>query len=76
MALTAVAVELAVIALRVLNRLQFVDHRGVLGVTRLCWVLQVSRSGCYRWIAPAPARVPGGAGRGRCRAGGEDRADP
>ena len=40
------------------SRFQFVeDHRGVFGVKRLCRMLQVSRSGFYRWSAGANARA-------------------
>jgi transposase InsO family protein len=40
------------------SRFQFVDdHRGAFGVKRLCWMLQVSRSGFYRWLAGADARA-------------------
>ncbi|MGW4720970.1 IS3 family transposase [Nocardia sp. NPDC004260] len=40
------------------SRFQFVaDHRDAFGVKRLCRVLQVSRSGFYRWISAAPGRV-------------------
>jgi transposase InsO family protein len=40
------------------SRFQFVaDHRHAFEVKRLCRVLQVSRSGFYRWIAAAPARA-------------------
>jgi transposase InsO family protein len=39
------------------SRFQFVeDHRDAFGVKRLCRVLEVSRSGFYRWLAAAPAR--------------------
>ncbi|WP_234355899.1 IS3 family transposase [Kitasatospora aureofaciens] len=41
----------------VMSRFQFVeDHRDAFGVKRLCRVLEVSRSGFYRWLAAAPAR--------------------
>jgi hypothetical protein len=41
-----------------LSRFQFVDdHRGAFGVKRLCRVLEVSRSGFYRWLKAAPARM-------------------
>jgi transposase InsO family protein len=40
------------------SRFQFVDdHRGALGVKRLCRMLQVSRSGFYRWLAGTDARA-------------------
>lgn len=40
------------------SRFQFVaDHRDAFGVKRLCRLVQVSRSGFYRWIAAAPARA-------------------
>jgi Transposase and inactivated derivatives len=40
------------------SRFQFVaDHASAFGVKRLCRVLQVSRSGFYRWLAAAPARA-------------------
>lgn len=40
------------------SRFQFVaDHRDAFGAKRLCRVLQVSRSGFYRWLAAAPARA-------------------
>ncbi|MEU9447078.1 IS3 family transposase [Streptomyces sp. NPDC048304] len=40
------------------SRFQFVDdHRGVFGVKRLCRMLQVSRSGFYRWLAAADTRA-------------------
>jgi transposase InsO family protein len=40
------------------SRFQFVDdHRGAFGVKRLCRVLEVSRSGFYRWLKGAPARM-------------------
>ncbi|KJK58548.1 transposase [Saccharothrix sp. ST-888] len=32
------------------------EYAGEFGVQRLCRVLQVSRSGCYRWLAGAQAR--------------------
>lgn len=32
-------------------------HRGAFGVKRLCRVLEVSRSGFYRWPKAAPARI-------------------
>jgi transposase InsO family protein len=39
------------------SRFRFVDdHRDTFGVKRLCRVLEVSRSGFYRWLAAAPAR--------------------
>ncbi|GAB2329495.1 hypothetical protein STREPTOSP366_46620 [Streptomyces variabilis] len=41
-----------------MSRFQFVDdHRGAFGVKRLCRVLEVSRSGSYRWLKAAPARM-------------------
>lgn len=41
-----------------MSRFQFVaDHRDTFGVKRLCRVLEVSRSGFYRWLAAAPARA-------------------
>ena len=41
-----------------MSRFQFVaDHRDVFGVKRLCRVLQVSRSGFYRWLAAAKTRA-------------------
>lgn len=40
------------------SRFQFVDdHRGVFDVKWLCRILQVSRSGFYRWLAGADARA-------------------
>ncbi|MFF4836957.1 IS3 family transposase [Streptomyces sp. NPDC001315] len=40
------------------SRFQFVDdHRGAFGVKRLCRMLQVSRSGFYRWLAAGDARA-------------------
>lgn len=40
------------------SRFQFVeDHRDAFGVKRLCRILQVSRSGFYRWLAGADART-------------------
>jgi transposase InsO family protein len=40
------------------SRFQFVaDHRDAFGVKRLCRVLEVSRSGFYRWLAAASARA-------------------
>jgi transposase InsO family protein len=40
------------------SRFQFVaDHRDAFGVKRLCRVLEVSRSGFYRWLAAAPVRA-------------------
>jgi transposase InsO family protein len=40
------------------SRFQFVeDHRGAFGVKRLCRVLVVSRSGFYRWLEAALARL-------------------
>ena len=41
-----------------MSRFEFVaDHRGALGVKRLCTVLNLSRSGFYRWLKTAPARA-------------------
>lgn len=41
-----------------MSRFQFVeDYRGAYGVKRLCRILEVSRSGYYRWQAAAPARL-------------------
>lgn len=41
-----------------MSRFQFVDdHRGAFSVKRLCQVLEVSRSGFYRWLRGAPARM-------------------
>lgn len=42
-----------------MNRFQFVeDHKALYGVkARLCRVLQVSRSGFYRWLKGAAARL-------------------
>lgn len=41
-----------------MSRFQFVeDHRGAFGVKRLCRVLEVSRSGFYRWLKAAGARM-------------------
>lgn len=41
-----------------MSRFQFVeDHHRAFGVKRLCQVLEVSRSGFYRWREAAPARV-------------------
>lgn len=41
-----------------MSRFQFVeDHRGAFGVKRLCQVLEVTRSGFYRWLKAAPARM-------------------
>ncbi len=41
-----------------MNRFQFVeDHKALYGVKRLCRVLQVSRSGFYRWLKGAVARL-------------------
>lgn len=41
-----------------MSRFEFVaDHRGAFGVKRLCRVLEVSRSGFYRWLKAASARV-------------------
>ncbi|WAX82153.1 IS3 family transposase [Streptomyces sp. KMM 9044] len=43
---------------QLVSRFQFVDdHRGAFGVKRLCRVLEVSRSGFYRWLKGAPARI-------------------
>ncbi|WP_086021497.1 IS3 family transposase [Streptomyces zinciresistens] len=43
---------------QLVSRFQFVDdHRGAFGVKRLCRVLEVSRSGFYRWLKGAPARM-------------------
>jgi hypothetical protein len=40
------------------SRFQFVeDHRGAFDVKRLCRMLQVSRSGFYRWLAAADTRA-------------------
>lgn len=40
------------------SRFQFVDdHRGAFGVKRLCRMLQVSRSGFYRWLAAGDVRA-------------------
>lgn len=40
------------------SRFQFVDdHRDAFGVKRLCRMLQVSRSGFYRWLAGAETRA-------------------
>jgi transposase InsO family protein len=40
------------------SRFEFVaDHRGAFGVKRLRTVLNVSRSGFYRWLKTAPARA-------------------
>ncbi|WP_157596645.1 IS3 family transposase [Streptacidiphilus rugosus] len=40
------------------SRFQFVeDHRDAYGVKRLCRMMQVSRSGFYRWLAGADARM-------------------
>jgi transposase InsO family protein len=37
-----------------MSRFQFVeDNRGAYGVKRLCRILGISRSGCYRWQAAA-----------------------
>ncbi|MFF4731981.1 IS3 family transposase [Streptomyces mirabilis] len=48
------------------SRFQFVeDHRGAVGVKRLCRILAVSRSAFYRWPAGASARA------GRARADAE-----
>ncbi|MCX5191897.1 IS3 family transposase [Streptomyces sp. NBC_00268] len=41
-----------------MSRFEFVaDHRGAFGVKRLRTVLNVSRSGFYRWLKTAPART-------------------
>ena len=41
-----------------MSRFEFVaDHRGAFGVKRLCTVLNLSRSGFYRWLKTAPARA-------------------
>ncbi len=41
-----------------MNRFRFVeDHKALYGVKRLCRVLQVSRSGFYRWLKGAAARL-------------------
>lgn len=41
-----------------MSRFQFVDdHARAYGVKRLCQVMEVSRSGFYRWRAGAPARA-------------------
>lgn len=41
-----------------MSRFEFVaDHRGAYGVKRLCTVLNLSRSGFYRWLKTAPARA-------------------
>ncbi|MGW0204188.1 IS3 family transposase [Nonomuraea sp. NPDC003201] len=43
------------------SRFQFVeDHKALFGVKRLCRVLQVSRSGFYRWLKGAGARLARG----------------
>ncbi|MFE5112056.1 IS3 family transposase [Streptomyces sp. NPDC056663] len=43
---------------QLVSRFQFVeDHRGAFGVKRLCRVLECSRSGFYRWLAGAGARI-------------------
>ena len=40
-----------------MSRFQFVgDHRDTVSVKWLCQILEVSRSGFYRWRAAAPAR--------------------
>jgi hypothetical protein len=40
------------------SRFEFVaDHRGAFGAKRLCTVLNLSRSGFYRWLKTAPARA-------------------
>jgi hypothetical protein len=46
------------IAAELVSRFEFVaDHRGAFGVKRLRTVLNVSRSGFYRWLKTAPARA-------------------
>lgn len=41
-----------------MSRFQFVDdHRNTAPVKWLCQILEVSRSGFYRWLAAAPARA-------------------
>ncbi|MGW0886535.1 IS3 family transposase, partial [Streptomyces sp. NPDC002671] len=41
-----------------MSRFQFVaDHRDAFGVKRLCTVLNLSRSGFYRWLKTAQARA-------------------
>jgi transposase InsO family protein len=41
-----------------MSRFQFVeDNRGAYGVKRLCRILEVSRSGYYRWQTAAPFRL-------------------
>lgn len=41
-----------------MSRFEFVaDHRDAFGVKRLCTVLNLSRSGFYRWLKTAPARA-------------------
>ncbi|MER5650205.1 IS3 family transposase [Streptosporangium sp. NPDC002524] len=43
---------------KLVNRFQFVeDHKALYGVKRLCRVLQVSRSGFYRWVKGVAARL-------------------
>ncbi|MFC4962185.1 IS3 family transposase, partial [Streptomyces mauvecolor] len=43
---------------QLVSRFQFVaDHRDAFGVKRLCTVLNLSRSGFYRWLKTAPARA-------------------
>lgn len=40
------------------GRFEFVaEHRGAFGLKRLCTVLNLSRSGFYRWLKTAPARA-------------------
>ncbi|MBK3635157.1 hypothetical protein JHN52_19915 [Streptomyces sp. MBT97] len=40
------------------SRFQFVDdHRDTFEVKRLCEVLQVNRSSCYKWLAGLDART-------------------
>ncbi|MEU2427092.1 IS3 family transposase [Streptomyces sp. NPDC007851] len=41
-----------------MSRFEFVaDHRRAFGVKRLCTVLNLPRSGFYRWLKTAPARA-------------------
>ncbi|WP_051844932.1 hypothetical protein [Streptomyces sp. NRRL S-813] len=41
-----------------MSRFEFVaDHRDAFGVKRLCTVLNLSRSGFYRWLKTARARA-------------------
>ncbi|MEV5561163.1 IS3 family transposase [Nonomuraea wenchangensis] len=42
---------------KLVNRSQFVEDHKLYGVKRLCRVLQVSRSGFYRWLKGAAARL-------------------